>query len=104
MVKKKNENQIPMTETAFYILLSLLQPRHGYAIIKNVNKMTDGRITLGPGTIYGTLSKMSQSELIQITAEENNRKIYQVTTLGKELLELERKRITELYQNAKEAF
>lgn len=53
-----------MTETAFYILLSLTEPRQGYGIIQYVNKITDGRIKLGSGTVYGTLGKMEKSQII----------------------------------------
>lgn len=104
MDKKIIDQQLPMSETAFYILLSLLQPRHGYAIIKNVYDLTNGRIHLGPGTVYGSLGKMTKAGFIQIVQEEHNRKIYAITPTGKELLLLERARITELYKNAKEIF
>jgi len=45
---------LPMTETAFYILLSLTEPRHGYGIVKHVEEITGARIRLGSGTVYGT--------------------------------------------------
>lgn len=57
---------LPMTETAFYILLSLSEPRHGYAITKFVSDLTEGRIKLGSGTIYGTLTKMQKEGLIAV--------------------------------------
>jgi len=50
-----------MTEIAFYILLSLTEPKHGYGIIQHVDKITDGKIKLGSGTVYGTLGKMEKS-------------------------------------------
>ncbi|EMV4702348.1 PadR family transcriptional regulator, partial [Listeria monocytogenes] len=84
------------------ILLSLVKPRHGYAIIENVAKMTDDRIKLGPGTIYGSLSKMNKDNLIQIIQEESNRKIYQITEIGTDILQLEKARIEELYRNSRE--
>lgn len=92
---------IPMTETAFYILLSLVSPKHGYAIIDYVEKLTKKRISLGPGTIYGTLSKMKKDGLIEPVKEESNRKIYQITPFGKEILDSEKARIEELYLNSK---
>ena len=54
---------LPMTESAFYILLSLHEPRHGYAIMQHVEEITEGRIRIGPGTIYGTLSKLEKEEM-----------------------------------------
>lgn len=90
-----------MTETAFYILLSLVSPKHGYAIIDHVEKLTKKRISLGPGTIYGTLSKMKKDGLIENVKEESNRKIYRITSVGKEILDNEKARIEELYFNSK---
>ncbi|WP_088840841.1 PadR family transcriptional regulator [Listeria sp. ILCC797] len=90
---------LPMTETAFYILFSLSKRRHGYAIIQNVDELTNGRIKLGPGTLYGSLSKMKKDGLIEPVEEVSNRKIYQITPLGLEILALEKKRIIELYEN-----
>ncbi|ENQ3960236.1 PadR family transcriptional regulator [Listeria monocytogenes] len=102
MNEKLRKAYLPMTETAFYILLSLVKPRHGYAIIENVAKMTDDRIKLGPGTIYGSLSKMNKDNLIHIIQEESNRKIYQITEIGTDILQLEKARIEELYRNSRE--
>lgn len=92
----------PMTETAFYILLCLQKPNHGYGIVQMVEKMTDGEIRLAPGTMYGSLSKMEKDKLIQFVREEEKRKIYEITDLGREVLQLERKRIERLYKNAQE--
>ncbi|HHQ1234268.1 TPA: PadR family transcriptional regulator [Listeria innocua] len=102
MDEKLRKTYLPMTETAFYILLSLVKPKHGYAIIENVAKMTNERIKLGPGTIYGSLSKMNKDNLIQIIQEESNRKIYQITEICAEVLQLEKTRIEELYRNSRE--
>ena len=93
---------VPMTETAFYILLCLQKPNHGYGIVQMVEKMTDGVIRLAPGTMYGSLSKMEKDKLIQFVREEEKRKIYEITDLGREVLQLERKRIERLYKNAQE--
>ena len=49
---------VPMTETGFYILLCLKRPNHGYGIVQQVDRITDGEIRLTPGTMYGSLSKM----------------------------------------------
>lgn len=93
---------VPMTETAFYILLCLKQPNHGYGIVQTVEKLTDGAIRLAPGTMYGSLSKMEKDGLIRFVREEEKRKIYQITDLGLEVLQLELKRIERLYRVAKE--
>ena len=93
---------MPMTETAFYILLCLKKPNHGYGIVQTVEKLTDGAIRLAPGTMYGSLSKMEKDGLIQFIKEEDKRKIYQITDLGLEVLQIELKRIERLYRIAQE--
>ncbi|MEW9095912.1 MAG: PadR family transcriptional regulator [Clostridiaceae bacterium] len=91
---------IPMTETAYYILLSLTEPRHGYGIIQHVEKITNGRIRLGSGTVYGTLSKMQKSGVIAVYSDEERRTKYEITDIGKILIKEEINRIKELYNNA----
>ena len=93
---------VPMTETAFYILLCLKKPNHGYGIVQTVEKLTDGAIRLAPGTMYGSLSKMEKDGLIQFIREEDKRKIYQITDFGLEVLHIELKRIERLYRIAQE--
>ena len=63
-----------------------------------VDKLTDGEIRLAPGTMYGSLSKMEKDGLIRFVKEEDKRKIYVITGLGIEVLELELKRIKRLYK------
>lgn len=93
---------IPMTETSFYILLCLREESHGYNIIQKVEKLTDGEIRISPGTMYGSLSKMEKDGLIHFVREEEKRKIYCITELGKNVLALEMKRIERLYRNMME--
>ena len=93
---------VPMTETAFFILLCLRKHNHGYGIVQMVAKMTDGAIKLTPGTMYGSLSKMEKDNVIRFIREEDKRKIYQITDLGSEVLEIELKRIERLYKIAQE--
>jgi DNA-binding PadR family transcriptional regulator len=93
---------VPMTETAFFILLCLRKPNHGYGIVQTVEKMTEGAIKLTPGTMYGSLSKMEKDGVIRFIREEDKRKIYQITDLGAEVLQLELKRIERLYKIAQE--
>ena len=93
---------VPMTETGFYILLCLQEPNHGYGIVQKVEQMTEGEIRLSPGTMYGSLSKMEKDGVIRFVREEEKRKIYQITALGNEVLQLELRRIKRLYRNAME--
>ena len=94
---------VPMTETAFYILLCLQNENHGYGIVQNVKEMTQGQVNLSPGTMYGSLSKMEKDGLIEFVREEDKRKMYKITPLGREVLKLETARIERLYKNATEA-
>ena len=93
---------VPMTETGFYILFCLQKPNHGYGIVQMVEKLTNSEIRLAPGTMYGSLSKMEKDGLIRFVNEINKRKIYEITELGKEVLDLELKRIKRLYQSSME--
>ena len=93
---------VPMTETGFYILLCLREEMHGYSIVKKVEDLTNGEVRLSPGTMYGSLSKMEKDGLITFVREEEKRKIYIITELGREVLSLEMKRIRRLYRNLQE--
>ena len=94
---------VPMTETGFYILLCLREEMHGYSIVQKVDALTAGAVKLSPGTMYGSLSKMEKDGLIQFVREADKRKIYRITPLGQEVLDLEMNRIERLYRNMKEA-
>ena len=93
---------VPMTETGFYILLCLGEENHGYGIIQRVERLTGGEIRLSPGTMYGSLSKMEKDGLIRFVREEEKRKIYEITDLGREVLQTEIARIERLYRIAQE--
>ena len=93
---------VPMTETAFYILLCLKTPNHGYGIVQTVERLTEGAIKLAPGTMYGSLSKMEKDGLIRFVREEEKRKIYEITDLGREVLQTAIARIERLYRIAQE--
>lgn len=90
---------LPMTETAYYILLSLREPRHGYGIIKYVEELTKGRIKLGSGTVYTTLGKMSKDGLIAVFEDKDRKTIYEITPYGEKLLITEMERIKQVYQD-----
>ena len=93
---------VPMTETGFYILFCLRSPQHGYGIGQQVKQMTNGAVTISAGTMYGTLSKMEKDGLIRFHSEEDKRKLYEITSLGQEILQLEIARIERLYRNTRE--
>ncbi len=92
---------VPMTESGFYILFCLQQPQHGYGISQQVKQMTGGHLIISAGTMYGTLSKMEKDGLIAFVRDEEKRKLYRITDLGQEILDLELCRIERLYKNSK---
>ena len=96
---KSIESFIPLSETAYYILLSLNVPRHGYGIIKYVEKLTEGRIKLGSGTVYTTLGKMSKSKVISIYQDKDRKTVYELTSDGRRLLEIEINRMKIVYKD-----
>lgn len=98
-MKKIRKRFIPMSETMFYILLSLQEERHGYGIMQHVKELTKNRIILGAGTIYQSLSKLEGDGLISATNEIDRKKLYIITDVGKLILKEEADRIIEIYQN-----
>jgi DNA-binding PadR family transcriptional regulator len=99
-IEKVLKKYIPMTETAFYILLSLTEPRHGYGIVKHVEEVSNHRLRLGSGTVYGTLTKMQKDGIITVFADEERKTVYEITEIGKKLITSEINRLKELHQNA----
>lgn len=72
-----------LTDSGYYILLSLLEPKHGYGIMKYVENLTGGEFIIGPATLYTTLKKMQKSDYISLIDEgEDRKKIYKLTELG----------------------
>ena len=102
LTEKLRRVYVPMTETGFYILFCLQKERHGYSITQKVKQLTEGQLSISPGTMYGTLAKMEKDGLIAFVREEEKRKLYSITELGKQILELEIQRIERLYRNSKE--
>lgn len=86
-MSKNNESEYQLTDSGYYILLSLLNPNHGYGIMKYVEEITEGEFIIGPATLYTTLKKMQKSELINLQGEgEERKKIYELTAVGKEVI------------------
>jgi DNA-binding PadR family transcriptional regulator len=84
---------LPLTEPVLLILLSLAeQPRHGYSILKDVEEMSDGRVVLSTGTLYGALRRLLDEEWIERIEEEDTsrgRQAYRLTSRGRKNLQLE---------------
>lgn len=90
-----------LTEVTFYILLSLLTPKHGYAIMQFIAEQTGGRLTLGAGTLYGALNALEEKGWITAWGEYGGRKKeYRITPLGREAAQRELARLRELTRTA----
>ena len=91
-----------LTEAVYYILLSLIEPLHGYGIMQNVEQLSNGRVKLAAGTLYGAINTLLEKGWIVALSEEkgSRKKEYLITDLGKEMLRCEIVRLKELIENA----
>jgi DNA-binding PadR family transcriptional regulator len=103
-MNKQLQKFSPLTEASYYILLSFYHTNHGYGVIKQVEEMTDGRLTIAAGTLYGAITTFLKNKLITLDNIEGpkKKKTYMITELGKELLQFEYNRLQELVSNSKE--
>ena len=90
-----------LTEAVFYILLSLYKPLHGYGIMQFVREMSHERVILGAGTLYGALNTLVEKGWITAVSEGlgERKKEYVITQVGKQVVNDELLRLTELLQN-----
>lgn len=89
----------PMTEAMYYVLLALLEPGHGYATMQRVRDLSGGRLMMGPGTLYGILTRMKKEGLIALEAQEDRRKTYQITEDGRRALRQEYRRLRQMVRD-----
>ena len=85
-----------LTESTYYILLSLHTPRHGYGIMQRTAELSGGRIRLAAGTLYGALNAMVDKGWIALLPGEGRKKEYKLTPKGLEILKKELARLREL--------
>lgn len=108
MVPADFDDQLPLTEATFFILLSLAPAqKHGYAILKDVEALSEGRVRLSTGTLYGALKRLlDQGWIDRVDDAEAGeggrpRKAYRLTRLGRRLLEAETARVERLARVAR---
>lgn len=94
-------NDIALTESSYYILLSLYTPRHGYGIMQQAERLSGGRVRLAAGTLYGALNSMvDRGWIVQLPGEDGSRKKeYSLTRKGMDVLMNELDRLRELVSN-----
>lgn len=93
-----------LTEAVYYILLSLYEPLHGYGIIQNAKKMSNERVQLAAGTLYGAINTLLERQWIRALPGESNsrKKEYVITDRGKLAVEQEITRLRELLHNGEQ--
>jgi DNA-binding PadR family transcriptional regulator len=84
---------LPLTEATYYIMLTLIEPLHGYAVMQKVEQISQGTVKVGPGTLYGVFDTLEAAGLIVMVKEENRRKSYKLTPKGKKILLSQIKRL-----------
>ena len=94
-------NELALTESTYYILLSLCSPQHGYGIMQQTEALSHGRVRLAPGTLYGALNSMCEKGwILQLPVEDGSRKKeYRLTESGRAVLKNEIERLKELVRN-----
>ena len=92
-----------LTEAVYYILLSLVEPMHGYGIMQNVEQLSNGRVKLAAGTLYGAINTLLEKGwIVALSGEKGSRKKeYLITEQGKKMLHSEIIRLKELLENGK---
>lgn len=90
----------PMTEAMYYVLLALMRPNHGYQLMHSITEVSNGRLNMGPGTLYGVLSRMQKDGLISLAENDGRRKTYEITLAGKQALQVEYDRLKALIQDS----
>ncbi|MBR2225457.1 MAG: PadR family transcriptional regulator [Fibrobacter sp.] len=94
-----------LTEAIYYILLALQEPLHGYGIMQKTSSMSNGRLVLSAGTLYGAISNLLEKGWILPCGESSDtdgrRKLYQITDKGQEVLLAELERLEELVENGR---
>jgi DNA-binding PadR family transcriptional regulator len=94
------EKLLPLTPAVFHVLLALAgEERHGYAIMREVAESTEGRIKMGPGTLYGTIKRLLEARLIEESddradpgLDDERRRYYRLTRVGEQVLKAEARR------------
>lgn len=104
----QSDLEIPLTEATFCILLSLAPgPRHGYAILQDVRSLSDGRVNLSTGTLYGAIKRLLEAGWIMRHDDESQampsaraQKLYRLTETGRRIFDAERARMRALIEAA----
>jgi len=100
MNNKEFSKHLPLTEATYYIMLVLVTPKHGYAVMQNVEEISGGTVRLAPGTLYGAFTTLEKNKLITMVDKKERRKIYQLTEKGTQVLLGQVERLKIMLKNA----
>lgn len=88
------DKNLPLTETVYYVLLALMEPGHGYAVMKRVEELSGGQVRLAAGTMYGAIENLLKKGLIAAAdSRDPRRKVYEITGLGRQVLRADYERM-----------
>ena len=90
---------LPLTEATYYILVALNEPLHGYAIMQKVEAISEGTVSIGPGTLYGAFTTLEKEGLIKMVKEQDRRKSYALTARGRQVLAEQIRRLQIMSRN-----
>jgi DNA-binding PadR family transcriptional regulator len=99
MMRDDTKKYLPLTESTYYIMLTLVKPLHGYAVMQRIEEISKGTVKVGPGTLYGAFTSLEKEGLIVKVKEEDRRKSYVLTAKGKKVLMNQIKRLKIMTQN-----
>lgn len=95
---------LPLTETVYTILLTLIEPAHGYAILQRIHDLSGGDIHMAAGTLYGALETLVKNKLIQrVSSDDPRRKVYVISDYGREILREDTERMRRMIAHADRA-
>ena len=97
-----SRDTLVLTESTYYILLCLTTPKHGYAMMQQIEQLTNGRVTIGPGTMYGVLKNLIEKRWIEVEDTTGRQKIYALTEEGRRVCLQEKLRLEEVLHHAKQ--
>ena len=104
MPNQDPQSQLPLSPAVLHILLAVAdeaQGKHGYAIAREIEEVSEGHVRMGAGTLYGSIQRMLDASLIEerrsrTTDEGERRRYYKITAFGRRVLSLELRRLSEV--------
>ncbi len=94
---------LPLTEATYFIMLALVEPLHGYAVMQQVEQVSGGAVKIGAGTLYGAFTTLEKEGLIEMVSEVDRRKSYRLTPKGKRVLRGQIERLEMMARNGLQA-